>query len=65
MKIRKENSARAAGQTDLPAEDSERNVVLEIRDGCPDPERQYIAGDLAMKAFHGLHPLLRRNVYPA
>jgi DNA-directed RNA polymerase specialized sigma24 family protein len=61
MKIRKENFARAAGQTDLPTEVSENNFVLDIRDGCPDPERQYIAGDLAEKAFQGLHPSLRRT----
>jgi RNA polymerase sigma-70 factor, ECF subfamily len=61
MKIRKENSARAAGKTDLSAEDGESNSVKQIRDGCPDPERQYIAGDLAEKAFHGLHPLLRQT----
>jgi len=61
MKIRKENFARAAGQTDLPTEVSENNFVLDIRDGCPDPERQYIAGDLAEKAFQGLHPSLRQT----
>jgi len=60
MKIRKEHSARAAGQTELPAEVSENNFVLEIRDKCPDPERQYIASDLAEKAFYGLDPLLRQ-----
>jgi RNA polymerase sigma-70 factor (ECF subfamily) len=61
MKIRKEDSARSAGQTDLPRQDGEHNFVLEIRDGCPDPERRYIAGDLAAKAFHGLHPSLRQT----
>jgi RNA polymerase sigma-70 factor, ECF subfamily len=61
MKIRKETSARAAGQTDPPAESSEHNLVPETRDEYPDPERQYIAGDLAEKAFHGLHPLLRKT----
>jgi RNA polymerase sigma-70 factor (ECF subfamily) len=61
MKIRKENFARDAGQTDLPAEVSENNFVLEIKDGSPDPERRYIAGDLTEKAFHGLHPSLRQT----
>lgn len=61
MKIRKENSARAAGRTELPAEVAENDFVLEIRDKCPDPERQYIASDLAEKAFHGLDPLLRQT----
>jgi RNA polymerase sigma-70 factor (ECF subfamily) len=61
MKIRKEDSARAAGQTDLPPQDGEHNFALEIRDRCPDPERRYIAGDLAAKAFHGLHPSLRQT----
>lgn len=61
MKIRKENSARAAGRTELSTQDSEHSFVLEIRDGCPDPERRYIAGDLAAKAFHGVHPSLRQT----
>jgi RNA polymerase sigma-70 factor (ECF subfamily) len=61
MKIRKENSARAAGHTDLPMEAGENKFVLEIRDGYPDPERQYITSDLARKAFRGLHPLLRQT----
>lgn len=61
MKIRKENAARAAGQTDLSREDPENKFVLEIRDEGSNPERQYIAGDLAEKAFHGLHPSLRRT----
>jgi RNA polymerase sigma-70 factor, ECF subfamily len=61
MKIRKENFARDAGQTELPMEVGENHFVLQIRDGSPDPERQYIAGDLAEKAFHGLHPSLRRT----
>jgi RNA polymerase sigma-70 factor (ECF subfamily) len=61
MKIRKENAARAAGRTAWPPEDPENNSVLQITDECPNPERQYIAGDLAAKAFQGLHPLLIRT----
>lgn len=61
MKIRKENIARSAGQTELPAENDEYHSPLEIRDGCPDPERQYIAGDLADKAFHGLPPSIKET----
>jgi RNA polymerase sigma-70 factor (ECF subfamily) len=61
MKIRKENSAHAAGQTDLPAEVGAHNCPLQIRDEHADPERQCIASDLAEKAFHGVHPLLRRT----
>lgn len=61
MKIRKENFARDAGQTELSGEASENKTVLDIRDGHPDPERQYIAGDLTEKAFHGLHPSLRQT----
>jgi RNA polymerase sigma-70 factor (ECF subfamily) len=61
MKIRRENSARAAGQTDLHAADDENKLVREITDDRPDPEHQYITRDLAKKAFHGMHPLLRRT----
>jgi RNA polymerase sigma-70 factor (ECF subfamily) len=61
MKIRKENSARAAGHTDLSMEAGENKFVREIRDGCPDPERQYITSDLAKKVVEGLHPLLRQT----
>ncbi len=60
MKIRKDNFARASGQTDLPAGYDENNLVPEIRDQHLDPERQYIVGDLAEKAFHGVHPSLRQ-----
>jgi RNA polymerase sigma-70 factor, ECF subfamily len=61
MKIRKENFARAAGKTEIPVEGGENNFVLEIKDGGPDPERQYIAGDLTEKAFQGMHPSLRQT----
>jgi RNA polymerase sigma-70 factor (ECF subfamily) len=61
MKIRKKSFACAGSRTDLPQQDGDHNFVLEIRDSCSDPERQYIARDLAKKAFHGLHPLLRQT----
>lgn len=61
MKIRKESFARAAGQTDLPPKNDKSSLTRERRDECPDPERQYIAGDLATKAFQGLSPLLRET----
>jgi RNA polymerase sigma-70 factor (ECF subfamily) len=61
MKVRKDSFARAASQTHLPAGDDANNLVLDIRDEHPDPERQYIVRDLAEKAFHGLHPLLRQT----
>jgi RNA polymerase sigma-70 factor (ECF subfamily) len=61
MKIRRESFARAAGQTDLPAGRDENNLVFEITDQYPDPERQYIVRDLVEKAFHGLHPVLRQT----
>jgi len=61
MKIRKEKSGRAAGQTDLPWNERDESTILEIEDGRPNPERQYIANDLAKKAFRGLHPSLRQT----
>ena len=60
MKIRKENSRRAAGQTDLPGEGGECRRVLEIGDERPDPERQSMTNELAARAIYGLHPLLRQ-----
>ena len=59
MKRRRKSFARVAKQTGLPAEKSESTFVLEIRDEHPDPEREYIACDLAEKVFHGMDPLLR------
>jgi len=61
MKRRRKSFARVAKQTGLPAEKSESTFVLEIRDEHPDPEREYIACDLAEKVFHGMDPLLRRT----
>jgi len=61
MKRRRKSFARVAKQTSLPAEKSESTFVLEIRDEHPDPEREYIACDLAEKLFHGMDPLLRRT----
>jgi len=59
MKRRRKSFARVAKQTGLPAEKSESTFVLEIKDEHPDPEREYIACDLAEKMFHGMDPLLR------
>lgn len=60
MKIRKQNYQCAAGQTALPGEEGEARRVLEIGDERPDPERQSITNELAARAIHGLHPLLRQ-----
>ncbi len=62
MKIRKENSVRAAGTAVRPEEDGEKSAVLEIRDARPSPERQCIANDLAEKVFDGLHPVYRKTI---
>jgi RNA polymerase sigma-70 factor, ECF subfamily len=60
MKLRKQHSERATGHTDLSRQDGDDNgVMLEVEDGRPNPERQYITKELAMKAFRGLHPSLR------
>ncbi len=61
MKIRKASSARAPVQTDLPEEASDKGHLLEIKDERPNPERQYIAVDLAEKAFSRLHPTLKQT----
>ncbi len=60
MKLRKQHSERATGHTDLIRPDGEDNgVMLEVEDARPNPERQYITKELAIKAFRGLHPSLR------
>ncbi len=60
MKLRKQHSERATGHTDFIRSDGEDNgVMLEVEDARPNPERQYITKELAMKAFRGLHPSLR------
>lgn len=61
MKIRKENSANRAGQTDLTADAGEENLALTVRDKYADPERQCIASDLASKAFRRVPPLLKQT----
>lgn len=61
MKIRKESSLLVRRQTALPEQDGEDRSHWDITDGQPSPERRYIAAEMAMKAFKGLHPALRRT----
>jgi RNA polymerase sigma-70 factor (ECF subfamily) len=58
MKIRSRQSERMLFHLNMP--EGEHSPVLEIEDDRPDPERQYITSELAARAFHGLHPLLRQ-----
>ena len=60
MKIRRRQSERMVFYVDMPRPAGEDSPVLEIEDGHPDPERQYITSELTARALHGLHPLLRR-----
>jgi RNA polymerase sigma-70 factor (ECF subfamily) len=59
MKIRSRQSERLVFRIDIPRPEREHSAVLEIEDDRPDPERQFITSELAARAFHGLHPLLR------
>lgn len=59
MKIRRRQSERMVFYVDMPRPAGEDSPVLEIEDHRPDPERQYITSELAARALHGLHPLLR------
>jgi RNA polymerase sigma-70 factor (ECF subfamily) len=59
MKLRKTQSDRAAKSAELLRPDSDEPMIPEIEDSRPNPERTYIAKELADKAFHGLHPSLR------
>ena len=60
MKIRRRQSERMVFYVDMPRLEGEDSAVLEIEDDRPDPERQYISSELAARALHGLHPLLRQ-----
>jgi len=59
MKIRSRQSERMVFHIDMLRPEREHSPVMEIEDGRPDPERQFITSELAARAFHGLHPLLR------
>jgi RNA polymerase sigma-70 factor (ECF subfamily) len=59
MKLRKTQTDRAAKSAEVPRPDSNEPLIPDVEDSRPNPERAYIAKDLADKAFHGLHPSLR------
>jgi RNA polymerase sigma-70 factor, ECF subfamily len=59
MKLRKTQSDRAAKSTEVLRRDGDEPVIPEVEDSRPNPEREYIAKELADRAFHGLHPSLR------
>ena len=60
MKLRKQHSERTTGHTEISrADGDDTGVMLEVEDARPNPERQYITKELALKAFRGLHPSLR------
>jgi RNA polymerase sigma-70 factor (ECF subfamily) len=58
MKLRKQQSEKVTGQSDLTRNDDEA-PAFDIEDVRPNPERQYINKELTTKAFRGLHPSLR------
>ena len=60
MKIRDRRSEPVVLHADMPTSNEEHSPVPEIEDGRPNAERQYIASELTAKAFHGLHPLIRK-----
>jgi RNA polymerase sigma-70 factor, ECF subfamily len=59
MKLRKTQSDRAAKSSEILRQDSDEPIIPEVEDNRPNPERAYIAKELADKAFYGLHPSLR------
>ena len=54
MRLRKRQSERVVGLSEIPGADDEEGGILQMQDVHPDPERQCIATDLAVKAFRGL-----------
>ena len=59
MKLRKTQSDRAAKSAEVLRPDSDEPLIPDVEDARPNPERAYIAKELADKAFHGMHPSLR------
>jgi RNA polymerase sigma-70 factor (ECF subfamily) len=56
MKLRKRQSERVVGLSDMPGADDEEGGIFQMEDVAPSPERQCIASDLTEKAFRGLDP---------
>jgi|SRR5882724_93657 len=56
MKLRKRQSERVVGLSDVPGADDEEGGIFQMEDVSPSPERQCIASDLTEKAFRGLDP---------
>jgi RNA polymerase sigma-70 factor, ECF subfamily len=59
MKIRQTRSDRTAKHAETTSADNDEPIIPDVADHRPNPERAYIAKDLATKAFNGLHPSLR------
>jgi RNA polymerase sigma-70 factor (ECF subfamily) len=59
MKMRKVQAERSNRHIDMSKPEREDVAVLEIEDGRPNPERQYSAKELVIRALGGLPPLLR------
>jgi RNA polymerase sigma-70 factor (ECF subfamily) len=60
MKIRRKTSERLIFPCDLPRPEDNPRPTPEIEDDSPNPERQYIANELAEKVFDGLSPSLAK-----
>jgi len=56
MKLRKRQSERVIGLSDIPGADDEEGGIFQMEDVAPSPERRCIASDLTEKAFRGLDP---------
>jgi RNA polymerase sigma-70 factor (ECF subfamily) len=56
MRLRKRQSERVIGLSEVPGADDQEGVIFEMEDVSPGPERQCIASDLTEKAFRGLDP---------
>ena len=61
MKMRQLRSERSKGHTLVSNFEREDGAVLEIEGGRPNPERQYIARELATIALLGLRPVARNT----
>ena len=61
MMLRKRGPEKAAAFVDVDPSKSQPEICTGIRDSRADPEREYIARELAAKVFNGLNPNLRNT----
>jgi RNA polymerase sigma-70 factor (ECF subfamily) len=59
MTLRKRGTEKTAQQVNEDSSKGPSEIILEIRDSHADPEREYIARELAGKALNGLNQHLR------